>query len=62
MYTTYVDSTLASFSEDIPLGKISHYRGSHETVILSFLPFYSLRKALAAKKRSVTASENKRCG
>lgn len=48
---THVDSTLASFLEDILLGKISHYRGAHETVIVSFLPFKSLRKALAAKKR-----------
>lgn len=48
---TYVDSTVASFPEHIPLGKISHSRGSRETVIVSFLPFTSLRKALAAKKR-----------
>lgn len=59
---SHADFTLASFLEDIPLGKISHYRGSHETVIVSFLTFKSLRKALAAKKGSVTTSENKRCG
>lgn len=59
---THMDSTLAIFPEDIPLGKISRYRRSDETVIVSFLPFKSLRKAIAAKKGSVTASENKRCG
>lgn len=59
---THMDSTLAIFLEDIPSGKISHYRRSDETVIVSFLPFKSLRKALAAKKGSVTTTENKRCG
>lgn len=48
---THVDSTLARFQEDIPLGKISHYRRLQETVILSFLPFNSLRKSSAAIKR-----------
>lgn len=51
---THVDSTLAIFLEDIPLGKISHYRRSDETVIVSFLPFKSLITALGAKKGSVT--------
>lgn len=59
---THVNSTLTIFLEGIPLGKISHYRRSNETVIVSFLPFKSLRKALAAKSSPVTASDNKRCG
>jgi len=59
---TPMDSILAVFLEDTPLGKISHYRRSDEIVIVSFLPFKSLRKALAAKKGSVTMSQNKRHG
>lgn len=53
-------STLAIFLEDTCFRKILYYRRIDEAVIVSFLLFKSLRKALAAKKHSVITSENKK--